>query len=79
MTAIQARPSLTALTPEAKALIKEDLQYKVKAGFTEIFPVAELLHDMPKNLKISWLAVIPQKNRCDGLILNLSEGVWTQT
>jgi hypothetical protein len=61
MTAIQAGPSPTALTPEAKALIKEDLQYKVKAGSTEIVPVKELLHDVPKNLKTSWLAVIPQK------------------
>jgi hypothetical protein len=28
MMAIQAGPSPTALTPEAKALVKEDLQYK---------------------------------------------------
>jgi hypothetical protein len=77
MTAIQAGPSLTALTPEAKALLEEDLQYKVKAGFTEIVPAEELLRNMPKNLKISWFAVITQKNRHDCLILNLSKGVWT--
>jgi hypothetical protein len=29
MTAIQAGPSPTVLMPEVKALIKEDLQYKV--------------------------------------------------
>jgi hypothetical protein len=41
--AIQAGPSLTALMPDAKALMEEDLQYKVKAGFTEIVPVETLL------------------------------------
>jgi hypothetical protein len=65
--------------PEAKALVKEDSQYKVKAGFMEIVPAKELLPDMPKNLKISQLAVIPQKNRQDCLILNLSEGVWSHS
>jgi hypothetical protein len=69
LTAIQAMPSPTALMPEVKALIKEDLQYKVKAGFTEIVPAKELLRNMPKNLKITWLAVIPQKNCHDGLVL----------
>jgi hypothetical protein len=77
MMAIQAGPSPTALMPEAKALVEEDLQYKVKAGFTEIIPAERLLQEMPNNLKISWLVVIPQKNCHNRLILNLSKGVWT--
>jgi hypothetical protein len=64
MMAIQAGPSPTALMPEAKALMEEDLQYKVKVGFTEIIPAETLLQQMPNNLKISWLAMIPQKNCC---------------
>jgi hypothetical protein len=78
MMAIQARPSPTALTPEVKALVEEALQYKVKAGITEIVWVDELLHNLLRNLKISRVAAIPQKNRCDCLTLNLSEGVWSQ-
>jgi hypothetical protein len=34
--------------PEVKALVEEDLQYKVKAGITEIVHTMELLCNMPK-------------------------------
>jgi hypothetical protein len=59
MRAIKAGPSPTALTPEARAFIEEDFQYKVKACFTEIVLADELLRNLTSNLKISKLAVIP--------------------
>jgi hypothetical protein len=45
--------------PEAKGSCGGRFTVQAKAGFAEIVPVEMLLQQMPNNLKISWLAVIP--------------------
>ncbi len=69
-------PHKSANTPEASNLIWEDIQYQVDAGFVRIVPHDELFGDhTPKELKISRVAVVPQDNRRDRIILNLSADV----
>jgi hypothetical protein len=54
-----AGPPPTALTPEAKGSRGGRFAVQVKAGFAEIVPAETLLQQMPNNLKISRLVVIP--------------------
>jgi hypothetical protein len=54
-------PHQSALTPESKVLIAEDVAYQVKAGYAEIISWKELGTRRPKNLKVSPLAVVPQR------------------
>lgn len=75
-TAVARGPHLSALNPEARALVQEDVQYQVDAGFSEIVLWDDYKVDMPSNLKISPLAVVPQANRRGRLILDLSFGVY---
>lgn len=53
----------------------EDVLYQVEAGFSEIVLWDDIKDDMPSQLKVSPLAVIPQKDRRGRLILDLSFGV----
>ena len=50
----------TAIAPEATALVHEDIDYQVKAGFTEIVYWDEIKDALPKHFKVSPVAVIPQ-------------------
>ena len=69
-------PHKSALTPAAAELIWEDIQYQVDAGFVRVVPEQELFGgSTPKELKISRVAVVPQENRRDRIILNLSADV----
>jgi hypothetical protein len=73
--AVQRGPHVSAKTPEAMALVMEDVMYQVGAGFSEIVLWDDIKDDLPSNLKVSPLAVIPQTDRRGRLILGLSFGV----
>jgi hypothetical protein len=65
----------SATTEESIALIAEDVAYQVKAGYAQIITWEDLCELRPKNLKVSPLAVVPQRNRRGRMILDLSFAV----
>jgi hypothetical protein len=65
----------SATSEESIQLIAEDVAYQVKAGYAEIVSWAELCRSRPKNLKVSPLAVVPQRDRRGRMILDLSFAV----
>ena len=76
-TAIQAAvergPHTSALTPEARVLIEEEMQYQIQAGFSEMVTWDSMRGSHPANLKVSPLAVIPQVGRRGRLYSHLLE------
>jgi hypothetical protein len=68
----------SATSPESIALVKEDVAYQVKAGYAEVIPWNELRKLRPPTLKVSPLAVVPQRNRRGRMILDLSFAVQRQ-
>jgi hypothetical protein len=67
---------VSALTPENIELVWEEVAYQVEAGFVKIVPADEMFaRGYPMNVKVSRLAVVPQRNCRGRLILNLSAGV----
>ena len=74
--ALAAGPHVSASRPDGAALIWEDIQYQVDAGFVKVVSEEELFaQGTPKELKVSRVAVVPQQNRRDRIILNLSAEV----
>jgi hypothetical protein len=65
----------SATTPESIELIAEDVAYQVKSGYAEIISWEDLSRLRPANLKVSPLAVVPQRNRRGRMILDLSFAV----
>jgi hypothetical protein len=65
----------SATMDESIALIAEDVDYQVKAGYAEIMSWAKLCQLRPKNLKVFPLAVVPQRDRRGCMILDLSFAV----
>ena len=77
--ALDAGPHVSALSPDGIKLIWDDIQYQVDAGFVRIVSEEELFQNgTPRELKISRVAVVPQDNRRDRIILNLSAEVAAQ-
>jgi CCR4-NOT transcriptional regulation complex NOT5 subunit len=70
--AIAQGPHQSAMTPESLELIQEDIAYQVRAGYAEVVEWAWLKDNLPAQLKISPLAVVPQANRRGRMILDLS-------
>ena len=70
--AVHRGPHASALAPEAMVLLAEDVQYQVNAGFARIVRWDDIKDHIPPQLKISPVAVIPQANRRDRIILDLS-------
>jgi hypothetical protein len=70
--AVAQGPHQSAQTPEALELIQEDIAYQVRAGYAEIVEWSWLKENLPAQLKISPLAVVPQANRRGRMILDLS-------
>jgi hypothetical protein len=58
--------------------VHEDIQYQVEAGFSEIFLWEDIKRRRPPNLKISPIAVVPQKDRRGRIILDLSFPVYPE-
>lgn len=74
--ALEAGPHVSALTPENTALIWEEIDYQVKAGFAKVVPLSKLIAGgFPHHLKVSRVAIVPQANRRGRMILNLSAPV----
>jgi hypothetical protein len=74
--AVARGPHRSALEPENEATVREDIQYQVDAGFSEIFTWEEVKRLRPKQLKVSPMAVVPQKDRRGRIILDLSFPVY---
>ena len=73
--AVARGPHTSALTPEARQLITDEVDYQVQAGFSEVLPWTTVRALQPQNLKVSPLAVIPQVGRRGRLLLDLSFAV----
>jgi len=72
VTAVERGPHRSALTPESLALFEKDVAYQVEAGFCEITSWDDVCATRPRQLKISPVAVVPQRNRRGRIILDLS-------
>ena len=59
----------TAIAPEATALVHEDIDYQVKAGFTEIVYWDEIKDALPLHFKVSPVPVIPRTDGRRGRII----------
>ena len=68
-------PHTSATTEENVALIWDDIQYQERLGFVRIMTEAQLRAELPANLKVSRVAIVPQANRRGRIILNLSAEV----
>jgi hypothetical protein len=66
------------MEPDSITLVHEDIQYQVDAGFSQIMLWTNTQKLRPLNLKISPLAVVPQKDCRGRLILDLSFPVYPQ-
>ena len=61
------------MTPNGVKLLWDDVAYQVKAKFVKIIPESILFaNGAPNGLKVSQVAMVPQTNRRDRIILNLS-------
>jgi hypothetical protein len=75
VAAVEKGAHKSATTDDSIALIAEDVQYQVNAGYAEIVLWDDLCKLRPKNLKVSPLAVVPQRDRRGRMILDLSFAV----
>lgn len=57
--AIQQGPHKLALDLEAITLIEEDVAYQVQAGYAQVMEWETLQQQLPLQLKVSLLAVVP--------------------
>ena len=73
--AMKTGPHTSATTEENVALIWDDIQYQERLGFVRIMTEAQLRAELPANLKVSRVAIVPQANRRGRIILNLSADV----
>jgi hypothetical protein len=78
LAAVARGPHRSALDPENIALVHEDVQYQVDAGFSKIVLWEDLNRLKPRTLKISSIAVVPQNNRRGRLILDLPFPVYPE-
>ena len=76
--ALAAGPHASATTAAAIQLISEDVRYQVNAGFARLLCHPDPLAILPKTAKISRVAVVPQTDRRDRIILDLSADVHCQ-
>jgi hypothetical protein len=76
LAAVARGPHISAMDPENIPLVHEDVQYQVDAGFSKIVLWDDLKKLKPRKLKISPIAVVPQKDRRGRLILDLSFPVY---
>ncbi len=65
-------PHASALSPDARELIKEEVQYQTAAGLLNVVFWHNLHNKLPVHLIISPLVVIPQVGQRGRLLLDLS-------
>uniref|UniRef100_A0A7S4NFY9 Reverse transcriptase domain-containing protein n=1 Tax=Odontella aurita TaxID=265563 RepID=A0A7S4NFY9_9STRA len=70
--AIKKGPHRSAMTPEAIELVHEDVDYQVKASFSQVVHWEDIKYNLPSNFKLLPLAVVPQEGRRGRIILDLS-------
>jgi hypothetical protein len=70
--AVEKGSHKSATSDESIALIAEDVAYQVKAGYAQVITWEDLKQLRPKNLKVSPIAVVPQRNQRVRMILDLS-------
>ena len=70
--AIRRGPHPSADEPDAMKALHAETNEKVANGYAKIVRYGDLQHDMPSNLKISPVAMIPHKSRSYRTILDLS-------
>jgi hypothetical protein len=73
--AVEKGAHKSATSEESIALVQEDVAYQLRAGYAEVISWKDLQKLRPKQLKISPLAVVPQRNRRGRMILDLSFAV----
>jgi hypothetical protein len=78
LAAVARGPHISAMDPENMSTVHEDIQYQVDAGFCKIVLWEDLKKLKPRNLKISPIAVVPQKDRRGRIILDLSFPVYPE-
>ena len=66
----------SACTDKGADLINDEVKYQTDAGFGRVELLEDLLNNLPENTKVSPLALVPQANRRDRMIVNLSHPVW---
>jgi hypothetical protein len=64
--AVQRGPHKSAMDPENRETVGDGIAYQVKAGFCKIYSWKEIQRLKPRRLKISPMAVVPQKIAGDG-------------
>src|SRR5210317_324979 len=70
--AVQRGPHVSATTPEAIEYFKSEIQQKVETGQARIVDWDEIKDNLPPELKLSPLALVPHKSRKFRAILDLS-------
>ena len=65
-------PHISAKEPEAVKVLRQETADKVSQGYARVVKWKDIKTDMPKNLKISPVAMIPHKSKAFRCILDLS-------
>jgi len=70
--AVEKGPHVSALQPEAMAQLQQEVAEKEKQGAVRVVLWEDLKKDLPRELKVSPIAMIPHKSRLYRAILDLS-------
>ena len=70
--ALKRGPHKSAKEPIPAKVLREETMEKVKEGYAKIVRWKDIMHNTPKNLKISPVAMIPHKSRLFRAILDIS-------
>ena len=72
VSTLQHGPHKSTLKPKALEALHTEVDEKVKQGYAKIIQWKDIKNNIPKNLKISPVAMIPHKTRSYRAILDLS-------
>ena len=72
ITAIKRGPHISAKKPQAAAHLQMETLQKIRDGYAKIVKWKEIKNNIPPNLKISPVAMIPHKSRMYRTIIDLS-------
>jgi hypothetical protein len=75
VTALRRGPHISALAPDALEQFNSEIDKKVAAGQARLVVWDTIKHHLPRNLKISPIAMVPHKSRAYRAILDLSFGI----
>ena len=72
MAALRRGPHQSAASPEASVFLHDEVNEKVKSGYARVVKWGAIKNNIPPNLKISPVALVPHKSRQWRTILDLS-------